>query len=115
MARKGTRKPVVELRERDAQPQHERANGDLRPLVPTADVVDHFVAGVVGNPTSGQGSPLAFFARTFSSISSAITSFFCWSLASSRRIFSSWADTLLPALLPSCSKATWALSRRVFC
>ena len=36
-----------------------------------------------------------FFARMFSSINSEMTSFFCWSLVSSRAIFSSWAESLL--------------------
>ena len=40
-----------------------------------------FVAHVVGNPTSFQSSPLDFFARTFSCINSAITSFFWMILA----------------------------------
>ena len=61
--------------------------GISRALVPTTHVIFHLVAGVVGNPTSSQSSPLAFFPRTFSSIPSEMTSFFCWSLASSRTIF----------------------------
>jgi hypothetical protein len=46
--------------------------GMLRPVL---DVVDNRVASVVGNPTSLQSSPLAFFALTFSSINSEMTSF----------------------------------------
>src|SRR5574340_230678 len=81
--------PVVELARAEAQPGDELPRRDLRSLLPTAHVIDHFIAGVVGNPTSVQSSPLAFFARTFSSISSAMTSFFCWSLLSRRAILSS--------------------------
>ena len=68
--------PVVELALADAQPADELPGRNLRALVPTAHVIDHFVAGVVGNPTSVQSSPMDFFARTFSSISSEMTSFF---------------------------------------
>ena len=44
--------PVVELRQADAQPEHQQADGDLRLLGPAADEIDDLVAGVVGNPTS---------------------------------------------------------------
>ena len=43
--------------------------------------IDDLVAHMVGNPEAFQSSPLAFFERTFSSISSAMTSFFWTSLA----------------------------------
>jgi hypothetical protein len=44
--------PVVKLREADAQPEHQHADGDFRLLGPAADEVDELVAGVVGNPAS---------------------------------------------------------------
>ena len=50
-----------ELRAVNAQPKDQRANGNLPPLVPTADAIDHFLAGVVGDPASFQSSPEAFF------------------------------------------------------
>ena len=68
--------PVVELALAQAQPAQEPLGGQLGALGPAVHVIDHLVAGVVGNPTSVQSSPLAFFDRTFSSISSAMTSFF---------------------------------------
>jgi hypothetical protein len=84
--------PVVKLALADAQPADELPSRNRRSLVPTAHVIDHFVAGVMGNPTSVPSSPACFFARTFSSINSEMTSFFCWSLFSRRAIVSSWAE-----------------------
>ena len=54
------------------------------------DVVDDLVAGVVGNPASVQSSPSSFFNCTWSSISSAMTSFFLTSLASSCSTSFAW-------------------------
>ena len=68
--------PIVKLARANAQPRDELSGGNLRALVPTPHVIDHFVPGVVGNPTSVQSSPMDFFARMFSSISSEMTSFF---------------------------------------
>jgi hypothetical protein len=44
--------PVVKLARCDAQPSDELPGGNLRALVPTPHVIDDFVAGVMGNPTS---------------------------------------------------------------
>ena len=56
----------------------------LGALGPVADEVDDGVAGVVGNPGSGQSSPSSFFSWICSSMSSATTSFLRWSLCSQR-------------------------------
>src|SRR6185437_10547837 len=74
--------PSMELAGPERQPAEEPAGRQLGPHGPVVDVIDDLVAGVMGNPASFQSSPLAFFARTFSSMSSAMTSFFCTSLAS---------------------------------
>jgi len=74
--------PEVVLARRQADPGQQPLGGQLGPLRPLTDVIDYFVTGVGGNPASLQGPPLAFFARTFSSMSSEITSFFWASLAS---------------------------------
>jgi hypothetical protein len=55
-----------------AQQRFARQACALRPVV---DVIDDRVANVAGDPDSFQRSPLAFFALTFSSINSAMTSF----------------------------------------
>jgi hypothetical protein len=44
--------PVVELRQCDAQPEHEQLDGQLRAPAPMVDEIDDFVTGVVGNPAS---------------------------------------------------------------
>ena len=71
---------------REFQPAEQRTGRQLSPAGPPPHVVDDLIAGIVGNPVAVQSSPLAFFARTFSSISSAMTSFLLASLASSRSI-----------------------------
>ena len=55
-----------------AQQRFARQVGSLRPVI---HVIDDRIANVVGDPDSFQRSPLAFFALTFSSINSAMTSF----------------------------------------
>jgi len=75
--------PLVELAAGQPHPAQQLPGRQLRALGPMTYVVDDLVPRVVGNPASCQSSPLAFFARTFSSISSAITSFFCTSFCSS--------------------------------
>jgi hypothetical protein len=44
--------PVVELAAADAQPGDQRLVRQFRSRVPVANVVDDFIARVVGNPTS---------------------------------------------------------------
>lgn len=68
--------PLVILARRKAEPAEQHSGRQLRAVGPMPHVVDDLVARVVGNPTSFQSSPLAFFERTFSSISSEMTSFF---------------------------------------
>jgi hypothetical protein len=67
--------PIIELALAQADPLNELLGRDLRPVRPTANVVDDLIAGVVGNPGSGQSSPSTFFSLTCSSNSSAATSF----------------------------------------
>src|SRR5262249_38849863 len=106
--------PVVELAGADADPGQEMADRDLGLVGPGADKVDDLVAGVVGDPASGQGSPSSFFSWVCSSMSSARTSFLRCSLASRNSIFLSLASSTALALRPL-SKATWALSKNSFC
>ena len=87
--------PIVILARRNPQPADQLLRRNLRSLVPTTHAIDHFIAGVMGNPASFQSSPLAFFERTFSSINSEMTSFFCCNLVSKRAIFSSCTDSFL--------------------
>jgi hypothetical protein len=53
--------PGVELALGDPQPADQAMRGDFRAIGPVADVIDDLVAGVVGNPASGQSSPSSFF------------------------------------------------------
>jgi len=96
--------PEVVLAGRQAHPGEDSLGGQLGTGRPLADVVDHFVTGVGGNPASFQSSPLAFFARTFSSMSSEITSFF-WAILASfwATTASSWA--ILASLADSAALA----------
>ena len=68
--------PLVELAGAQTHPAQKAFGRQPRTIGPMLDVIDDLVPGIVGNPSSVQSSPLAFFARTFSSISSAMTSFF---------------------------------------
>src|SRR5690606_20460583 len=65
--------PLVELAGGELQPAEQTFGRKFGACLPVLHVVDHLVARVVGNPTSVQSSPLAFFARTFSSMSSEMT------------------------------------------
>ena len=65
------------------QPGEDGLGGCFGAIGPVTDVFHHLVACVMGNPTSVQSSPSSFFDLTFSSSSSAITSFLVASLASS--------------------------------
>src|SRR6266853_1253565 len=89
--------PVVELAGGHAQPAHELLGGDLRPLAPAAYEVDHLVARIVGYPLAFQISPRLFFKATCSSMSSASTSSFFFSLASRKAMRCSRASTCLSA------------------
>jgi len=44
--------PIGELALRNAQPMDQLRRGNLRPLVPIADVIHDFVTRIVGNPAS---------------------------------------------------------------
>src|ERR1700693_2059713 len=73
--------PGVPLGGADADPQEEAGHGDAGLAGPAVDEVHDGIAGVVGNPGAGQGSPSSFFSRTCSSMSSERTSFLRWSLS----------------------------------
>ena len=106
--------PVVELAGADADPGEEAAGGDVGLVGPGTDEIDDLVAGVVGNPAAGQGSPSSFFSWTCSSMSSPRTSFLRWSLASSCWILLSLASSTALALRPL-SKAECPFSKNSFC
>src|SRR5262249_59062052 len=89
--------PVVELARRQPQPEDEGAHRDFGLRAPAAHKVDHLVAAVVGYPLSLQISPRLFFRATCSSISSARTSSFFFSLASRKAMRCSRASTCLSA------------------
>ena len=55
--------PVVELAGADADPGEEASRGDVGFVAPRADEIDDLIAGVVGDPLAGQGSPRFFLAR----------------------------------------------------
>ena len=76
--------PGVELAGGQIEPRQDGLGRSLSPIGPVADVIDHLVAGVMGNPMPVQSSPRSFFDLTFSSRSSAMTSFLEASLASNR-------------------------------
>src|SRR5947207_6293108 len=89
------RSPVVELAGGQAQPENERPRRDLGRAAPAAYEVDHLVARIVGHPLAFQISPRLFFKATCSSMSSASTSSFFFSLASRKAIRCSRASTCL--------------------
>ena len=66
--------PLVVLAGCQPQPIQEPPGRYVSPLRPVLDVIDDFVAYIMGNPHSLQSSPMAFFALTFSSTSSEMTS-----------------------------------------
>jgi len=73
--------PSVKFTQADADPLHQSLGRQFGASFPVLDVINDFVPGIMGNPGSFQSSPLAFFALTFSSINSEITSFLLISLA----------------------------------
>src|SRR4029077_7813662 len=75
--------PVVELARRDADPGQEARRGDRGLAAPGADEIDELIAGIVRDTAAGQSSPRLFFSSVCASMSSAMTSFSFWSLASS--------------------------------
>jgi len=87
--------PVVELAGGQAQPENQRPRRDLGRVAPAAHEVDHLVARIVGYPLAFQISPRLFFKATCSSISSASTSSFRFSLASRKALRCSRASTCL--------------------
>ena len=84
--------PGVPLGSADADPHEEAGDGDAGPVGPAVDEVHDGIAGVVGNPGAGQGSPSSFFSWTCSSINSERTSFLRWSLSSRAAILRSLAS-----------------------
>src|SRR5206468_11617076 len=101
--------PRVELAGAHAQPADQSGLGKFGSLRPAFHVIDHLVAGVVGDPLFRQRSPSSFFSCTCSCISSAITSFLLASLASSRATF--WASASSCRRLPdglSNARTAWA-------
>src|SRR5262249_42574740 len=97
------------------QPQQEAPHGDAGLAGPAVDKVHDVVACVVGNPDALQGSPSSFFSWTYSCISSARTSFFCWSLLSRAAILRSLPSSTALRRLPCCSKAAAPFSKNSFC
>ena len=90
---------LVILARRQLKPAKERLLAHVGAVCPVVDVVDCFVTNIVASksgdgPASFQGSPLAFFDLTFSSISSEITSFFAASFASSCAILASFPSSV---------------------
>ena len=104
--------PVIELAERDAQPADESAGGQLRLAGPEVDEVDDLVAVVVGGPLAVQIRPRLFFSSTCSPMSSARTSFFCWSLAC--RAWTFWASEFSWRALAALESKTAAPSSKSF-
>src|SRR6266404_6267275 len=106
--------PIFVLAAADADPGHETRDGDVGLVGPGADEIDDRVARVMGDPTFDQASPFLFFSSVRVSMSSAMTSFFFWSLASSLWIFSSLALSTALATRPF-SKRVWPFSKSSFC
>ena len=92
--------PIFVLAAADADPGHEPRDGDVGFVGPRADEIDDGVARVMSNPTFDQGAPFLFFSSVRASMSSAMTSFFFWSLASSISIFLTLASTTALAARP---------------
>jgi hypothetical protein len=78
--------PRVPLGSGQAQPQQKASDREAGLVGPTADEVNDLIAGIVGNPESGQSSPRSFFSWTCSSMSSERTSCLRRSLAWSSAI-----------------------------
>jgi hypothetical protein len=92
--------PGVPLAGGDADPEQEARDGDAGLVGPAADEIDVGIAGVVGNPGAGQGSPSSFFSWTCSSMSSARTSFLTRNLSSRAAILRSLASASAIPRLP---------------
>jgi len=106
--------PVLEFAAGDADPGDKVGDGDVGLIGPGADEVDQLVADIVGYPTFVQGSPVLFFSWVRASMSSAMTSFLRWILASSSWIFRCWVfSTVL--VFRGLSKERWAFSKRTRC
>lgn len=67
--------PGVVLAGSEPDPTQDLADRDLGARRPVLDVIDDLVSRIMGNPATFQSSPLSFFERMFSSISSEMTSF----------------------------------------
>src|SRR5579871_913249 len=74
--------PVLVLAAADTDPGHKAGDREFGLIGPGADEVDDPIAGVVGDQAALQRSPFLFFSSVRASMSSAMTSFFFWSLAS---------------------------------
>lgn len=79
--------PVVIFAGFQPSPIQKLFTGKFCSFRPVFEVIDDRVTNIVGDPDAFQRSPLAFFALTFSSINSAMTSFLIASLASICSIF----------------------------
>ena len=53
--------PVIELAGLDSEPSHDLLGRNAAAILPMTNIVDHRIAGVVGNPHSVQSSPSSFF------------------------------------------------------
>src|SRR5580704_10046740 len=98
--------PVLVLAAADADPGHEARDRDVGFVGPGADEIHDLVARIVGDPAARQSSPRLFFSSVWASMSSAMTSFFFCSLASSFWILAccaSWGGLPLRPL----AKARW--------
>src|SRR5262249_2396100 len=95
--------PIVPLAGPQADPQQKGEDGDPRLAGPTVDEIHQLVPNVVGNPDAFQGSPSSFFSWTYSCISSASTSFFCWSFCSRAAILRSLTSSMALRRWPFCS------------
>src|SRR5262249_54084995 len=107
--------PRVPLAGGDADPEQEARDGDAGLVRAAVDKIDDGIAGVVGNPGAGQGSPSSFFSWTCSSISSARTSFLTRSLSSNAAILRSLASASALPRLPWFWKAAVPFSKNCFC
>lgn len=75
--------PGVVLTGGKSDPEQQLDDWDFAALGPVLDVIDDLVSRIMGNPATFQSSPLSFFERIFSSISSEMTSFLAASFSRS--------------------------------
>ena len=73
--------PGMPLAGMEADPEQEGGDYNAGFVGPGVDKIDDGVACIVGNPDAAQGSPSAFFKRTYSSMTSERTSCLRWSLS----------------------------------